>query len=109
MSADPIINQLTITHRVSYRARLELLAEEAAELSQAALKLIRVLNNHNESYPVDKDKYTVDICKENLINEMADVETCASILELNLPIGCISDRLSKMVDRLKENDYEVLE
>lgn len=51
-------------------ALLEQLAEESAELAQAALKMARKLRNENPTRIVSP------ICKE----EIADVELCISIL-----------------------------
>lgn len=46
------------------------LAEEAAELSQAALKLRRAISQHNPT------AMTVDEAEENLREEIADVWVC---------------------------------
>lgn len=53
------------------------LAEECDELGKAALKLRRVLNGKNYT-PVTEDQ-----ARENLIEEMADVELCLEVLGLN--------------------------
>ncbi len=50
------------------------LAEEAAELSQAALKLRRCISGKN---PTPKSK---DICWLNLKEEIADVEICMFLI-----------------------------
>ena len=52
------------------------LAEECAELGQAALKLRRVLDGKN---PTPK---TLEEAKENLLEEIADVANCVSELSI---------------------------
>ena len=56
-----------------------MLAEESNELSQAALKLRRAIDGSN---PTPK---SVDQCKQELIEEMADV--CYSVVDLTLSEG----------------------
>lgn len=53
------------------------LAEEAAELAQAALKMRRVLDGTN---PTPK---TMGEAYENLMEEISDVETCLIVLGYN--------------------------
>lgn len=62
-------------------AALEQLAEESAELAQAALKMARKLRGENHTPKSRAD------CIANLQEEIADVELCISILpaELNDP------------------------
>ena len=55
-------------------AALEQLAEESAELAQAALKMARKLRGEN---PTPKSRAD---CIANLQEEIADVELCISIL-----------------------------
>lgn len=55
-------------------ALLEQLAEESAELAQAALKMARKLRNENPTLKSRAD------CVANLQEEIADVELCISIL-----------------------------
>lgn len=52
------------------------LAEEAAELAQAALKLRRALDGSNPT-PISTNR-----CREALAEEYTDVATCASILKI---------------------------
>lgn len=52
--------------------RLIQLAEECAELSQAALKLVRALDGDT---PVSEME-----CRKNVIEEMADVNLCMMVL-----------------------------
>lgn len=53
--------------KMSTRTMLEQLAEEAAELSQAALKLIRTMNDENPT-PVTREE-----AEANLVEEASDV------------------------------------
>lgn len=57
------------------------LAEEAAELSQAALKVARKLKGTN---PTPKSLIE---CKMNLIEEVADVELCLNLLGMFNPLA----------------------
>lgn len=59
-------------------AMLEQLAEEAAELAQAALKLARIERGENPT-PVSKEE-----AEENLREEYTDVYQCA--MELEIPV-----------------------
>lgn len=66
---------------IDYRGSLELLAEESSELTQAAMKLIRVSEaDGNLIYPVNKEKYDIEKCQTNLIDELTDVLTCVFLL-----------------------------
>ena len=57
------------------RDKLEQLAEEASELSQAALKVIRATNQSDNHTPVSKK----EAC-DNLVEEFGDVVACYSII-----------------------------
>jgi NTP pyrophosphatase (non-canonical NTP hydrolase) len=54
------------------------LAEEAAELSQAALKLRRAITGTN---PTPR---SVQECEQGLLEEIADVNTCLTVLDLKM-------------------------
>lgn len=62
---------------LSERELLEQLAEEAAELSQAALKLIRAEKLSNNTTPISAGQARTD-----LQEEFSDVLTVAELLEL---------------------------
>lgn len=67
---------MRIIDEIGMPAYLEQLAEESAELAQAALKYARLLREEN---PTTK---TEDGCIENLAEELADVSVCSrEILE----------------------------
>lgn len=64
--------------KIGKAAMLEQLAEEAAELSQAALKLARVLRGENPTTVTQKE------ARKHLTEEYTDVFQCAS--ELLIPV-----------------------
>lgn len=91
-----------IAKKLSKAAVLEQLAEEAAELSQAALKYARILRGENPT-PVTEQEAVA-----NLREEYADVQVCASVIGANYglihPEIIDTLRLSKMrrwLDRLE--------
>ena len=63
-----------ILEMIGTAALLEQLAEESAELAQAALKMARKIRNENPTPKSHTD------CVANLQEEIADVELCISIL-----------------------------
>lgn len=67
-----------IKELLSQPALYEQMAEEAAELAQAALKYARILRGENPPVATEKDVH------ENLIEELTDVVHCAKILELHV-------------------------
>lgn len=64
-----------IISKIGLPATLEQLAEEAAELSQAALKVARIIRRENPT--------PVGYCQavDNLKEEVADVRLCLKVLE----------------------------
>lgn len=82
------------------------LAEEAAELSQAALKLRRVLDGKNPT-PV-----TYGDALEDLREEIADVTLCITVLGLDEIMDTHDRMMSKMFrwsDRLKDAQKKEVE
>lgn len=67
----------TIASKLGARERLETLAEEAAELSQAALKMIRA---YKMGGAVNPTPITPNEALENLFEEVADVELAEEAL-----------------------------
>ena len=63
-----------VLEMIGTAALLEQLAEESAELAQAALKIARKIRNEN---PMPKSHAD---CVANLQEEIADVELCISVL-----------------------------
>lgn len=94
------------------RGCLELLAEEASEVTKAAMKLIRVSESCNDKvYPADKNKYNIKNCEVDLNNEIIDVITCVFLLQAAhydvpnslMDYDVINERLDKMIARIEEN------
>lgn len=85
-------NKEYIKSRLSNRALLEQLAEEAAEVSQAALKLIRTMPNSENPTPT-----TFNQACEDLTQELFDVVIAADILGLTLSTEAIKDDHPKIV------------
>ena len=67
--------------KIGTPAMLEQLAEEAAELSQAALKLARVLRGENPTPVTELEAW------KHLVEEYTDVYQCA--MELHIPVDWI--------------------
>lgn len=93
-----------IHDQLTPREVLEALAEESAELSRAALKMIRAFRLAwcNNVTPV-----TPQEALDNLAEEIADVELVVEVLRyyyaFNAPLGKIMDaKRSRWVERLKE-------
>ena len=102
---------------IDYRGCLELLAEESSELTQAAMKLIRVSEaDKNPIYPVDKEKYNIEKCQTNLNDELIDVLTCVFLLFDDPDDAAssitnydeITKHLDKMIARIEANEYASL-
>ena len=100
---------------IDKRGCLELLAEEASEVTKAAMKLIRVSEAYNDKvYPADKNKYNIKNCEVDLNNEIIDVITCVFLLQASnydvsnylIDYDEINDRLDKMIARIEENKNE---
>ena len=64
--------------KIGKAAMLEQLAEEAAELSQAALKLARVLRGENPTSVTRKE------ARKHLMEEYTDVYQCAAELQISV-------------------------
>lgn len=78
------------------RALLEQLAEEAAELAQAALKLIRVRGNGNPT-PV-----TVVDAEAALIEELSDVALVAAALGISKDSVLMDQKAARWAERIKK-------
>lgn len=80
---------------------LEILAEEAAELAQAALKVIRAEEISNIPTPTSAEE-----ARKNLIEEVADVQNCLNALGMCSESGVLdkimANKMERWVKRLKE-------
>lgn len=80
----------SIMNEIGEEALLDQIAEEAAELSQAALKLSRKKRGVN---PTPKNE---DECLRGLLEEMADVEVAMTEWLSNKPTGYVAQINSMM-------------
>lgn len=80
---------------------LEILAEEAAELAQAALKVIRAEELSNIPTPTSAEE-----AHKKLIEEVADVQNCLNALgmssESRVLDKIMASKMQRWVERLKE-------
>ena len=82
--------------KIGKPAMLEQLAEEAAELSQAALKLARGIRNENPT-PVTQGE-----AQKRLIEEWTDVYQCAMELNLTVDWSQIHEKQRRFEQRWEE-------
>lgn len=84
-----------IAAKVSQQSRLMQVAEEAAELIQAAAKRARIKAGDNPA-AISKDQAI-----DNLIEENADVNNAIAALRLDdvLPSGAVEEREREKIDR----------
>lgn len=97
MPNNPTLSDILYAARehLDRRAMLEQLAEEAAELSQAALKLIRAEGNGN---PTPISRYEA---QEKLIEEYADVRLCCDLLRVEERDSIILEKAQRWIRRLE--------
>ena len=89
-----------IRENVSERELLEQLAEESAELTQAALKLIRAKGLSNNPTPKEAEQL-----QRELLEEFADVSIIVFVLfsfMVTPPFIHENDKIKRWVKRLKE-------
>lgn len=87
-----------IRDKVGEAELLAQLAEEAAELSQAALKLRRKLVGKN---PTPKTELEL---RANLDEELADVAVCVSVLGLDTKWELMQKKICRWAERLEKNE-----
>lgn len=87
-----------VLEHIDRRTLLEQLAEEAAELSQAALKLIRAEGLSNN--PANRNAL---IAHEQLNDEVADVLLMVDALSIPVLESYANDKWQRWVDRIKED------
>lgn len=88
-----------IVEKIGYPAAFEQLAEEAAELAQAALKYARKLRGENYT------PKTIDELLNNLIEEYTDVIVCAMCLKLNADYELMFSKMKRWEERI-QNDKD---
>lgn len=91
---------MSIITEMSEASRLEMLAEECAELSHAALKLSRILRHENPT-PVTEDK-----ARRNLTSEIADVLVAMNAVTTSRDIRAIDSACTEKLDRWSERLQE---
>ena len=92
-----IDNKRYVLEHIDKRALLEQLAEEAAELSQAALKLIRA-----EKLSDNPTTTHVSIASEQLIEELADVLMVADAVGVPVLESCDNSKWRRWAARIKK-------
>jgi phosphoribosyl-ATP pyrophosphohydrolase len=94
-----------IVFRLPEAAVLEQMAEEAAELAKAALKLARIRRGENPT-PVTEDEAYRALCEE-----MADVAVCAKVLMEYEPVRFneMQRYLKKIADKTLSQNLKELE
>lgn len=84
--------------KIGKAAMLEQLAEEAAELSQAALKLARVLRGENPT-PVTRKE-----ANKKLMEEYTDVKQCAMELLITVDYHQIDEKSERFRERWEKKE-----
>jgi len=92
------MNNIRIKDRIGEAALLEQLAEEAAELAQAALKKARIIRDENPT-PV-----TLGTAEKNLVEEYTDVVQVAKELGLEWDLQQMCAKNERWLNRLKEGE-----
>ena len=84
-----------IATKVSFESRLIQVAEESAELAQAAVKLVRIKRGDNPSpLPVNQ-------AADNVIEEIADVKNAIAALRIDnlIPTDELEEQRQEKLDR----------
>ena len=89
-----------IIEKIGKPAMLEQLAEEAAELAQAALKCARILRDENPT-PVSMEDAVA-----NLSEEVTDVSTCLDELKIYPMKDIYEAKRARWLGRLEEKNTE---
>lgn len=87
-----------MVEKIGRAAMLELLAEESAELLQAALKMARIMRGENPT-PVTRMQ-----AEKNLIEEYTDVRLCAKDLGLRKDSATARAKLQRFQRRWDEKE-----
>lgn len=91
-------NVAYIRANISEPAMYEQLAEEAAEVTHAALKLARIIRGEN---PTPKEYPEAFL---ELIEELTDLKTCMDILNLSTDDMYEASKINRTVKRLQERE-----
>lgn len=82
--------------KIGEPAMLEQLAEEAAELSHAALKLARIIRGENPTPVTEVEAW------ENVVEEFTDVSMCAFELDVNANVDIWDAKMQRFRERWVE-------
>ena len=88
------MNQIQLA--IGKAAAYEQLAEEAAEMAQAVLKVSRILRNENPT-PV-----SLTDALHNLTEEFSDLLLCATLVDASIDEDAICFKYNRWIERLKE-------
>lgn len=91
-----VINSIDIKKYIPKAALYEQLAEEASELSQAALKYARYIRKENYTNKTQSE------CEECIREEFSDVINCANVLGLQYSEEIIDYKLFRWKQRIYE-------
>lgn len=83
-----------------YEAQSCQLIEEMAELTKAINKLWRCENGHLRDFARYDKSVVLDICRQAIVEEIADVEICLKYVK------CLLDIKAEDVDKVKEVKIE---
>lgn len=86
-----------ILARIGQAAMYEQLAEEASELTHAALKMARVLRNENPTPVLERE------ARQNVYEEFTDVYQCAEELGVTYSRIQIRDKTRRFLKRWEES------
>lgn len=89
-----------LIYAVSEPVRLRVLAEEAAELAQAALKFARVNDELNPTAASDYEAF------KNLVEEVSDVVLCMKVLQVEESPWTMEYKAKRWCERLGLLDEE---
>lgn len=84
--------------KIGKAAMLEQMAEEAAELAQAALKLARIKRGKNPTPVTEEEAW------KHLVEEYTDVFQCASELLIPVDWQQINEKVERFLDRWEEKE-----
>lgn len=87
-----------IKSRISEECRLDMLAEESAELAQAALKLSRIMRGENPSGT------SKEAAISNLVEEFTDVILSAELCDLTCDMNVRDYKVGRCLKRLGYSD-----
>lgn len=97
MTANKTSNEINIIEAIGTEAMYAQLAEEAAELAQAALKVVRIYHGTNPT-PV-----TIDEALHMVEEEYTDVIQCATYLSLTPNYMQMADKEDRWANRISEH------